>query len=168
MTGEKDGIKTAVEVAASVAGDPLPAEPVQSGLPLGDLVEEPAADGRPARMAYRRGPGRPPGARNKRTQEMVDYLLSRYAHPLEGLLQIAGAPVDALARELGADRMDALKLQVSAMSAALPYVAQKQPQAINLGANAGAKIGLVVLGSEADEVGDEAGLRIDWDNEQNQ
>lgn len=34
----------------------------------------------------KRGPGRPPGARNKRTQQLASYYIGRYGDPLEALL----------------------------------------------------------------------------------
>jgi hypothetical protein len=76
--------------------------------------------------------GRPPGSRNRRTVEMVDYLLSRYTSPLEGLLAIAQARVDELAERLQCSKLEALQEKRFAWAAALPYLHQRQPLAVNL------------------------------------
>ena len=94
-----------------------------------------------------RGPGRPPGAKNRSTEEWREYLLSRYQSPLIGLLEIASRSPVELAKELGLYRrvkvgengeletkvLDihaAFAHQRAAMEAALPYLHQKQPLAI--------------------------------------
>src|SRR6185369_3969640 len=60
-------------------------------------------------IAERRGPGRPAGARNKRTLAWADYLLARHANPVEALQEKRHAAV-----------------------AAAPYVMQRQATAIDL------------------------------------
>ncbi|WP_374650313.1 hypothetical protein [Rhizorhabdus sp.] len=79
-----------------------------------------------------RATGRPRGARNRRTEEVRSYLLSRYAHPLEVLAQVYSRPVDALAAELHCSRADAMALQVKAAAEVAPYIEGKQPVAISI------------------------------------
>lgn len=123
MAGE--GLKTAIEVASARA--PAPAEEPEQ-LPLMPLPLTPAAPA-PAE-AERSGPGRPPGARNKRTEAMIEYLERRYRPPLVVLAETYSRRVEDLARELGISKRDAFELQQQAAIHSLPYWHQKQPVAI--------------------------------------
>jgi hypothetical protein len=100
-----------------------------------------------------RGPGRPPGAKNKNTEAWTRFLLSRYPSPLQGLAEVAFRPLGDLAAEVlelagaapGArptyDRLvELLKIQLGAMKELAPYLHQKQPMAIQ-----GAENGLINL-----------------------
>src|SRR5258708_32349303 len=54
------------------------------------LFAEPETEGGRLKIEHvRRGPGRPPGARNKRTERTVAWLLARHKDPVAGLLEIA-------------------------------------------------------------------------------
>lgn len=78
--------------------------------------------------------GRPKGAKNKSTKEWVDYFLSTVKEsPLIFLGRLYAQETKALARKIQCKREDALKLQISAANAVLPYVHQKQPIAIETG-----------------------------------
>lgn len=142
MVGEA-GIKTGLDLAL--------AERDAAGDGQAELFTD--ADDAPLPLApVRRSAGRPAGARNRSTEEWRRHLLSRYASPLVGLLEMAARDVRALAEELelwardpagavlrdehgkpllapGA-LMDALRLQKSALEATLPYLHQKQPMAV--------------------------------------
>ena len=76
--------------------------------------------------------GRKPGSRNKRTEEVRGYLLSRYSHPLEVLAQIYSRPVDQLSAELGCSKKEAAFLQVRAAAEVAPFVEGKMPVAIDV------------------------------------
>lgn len=95
--------------------------------------------------------GRPPGARNKSTEQWRQYLLSRYRSPLVGLMELYSRTPAELARELGlyayheGELMldpatgrpvlatgEAFKAQLAAMIAALPYLHQRLPQAVEV------------------------------------
>lgn len=106
----------------------------------------------------KRGRGRPAGVRNKSTDEWRKILLGKYQSPLVGLLEIASRSPKELAEELGMyksvlvgpqtykDRLavgDAFSMQLDALKAALPYLHQKQPLAIEA---KGDKRGLLVMG----------------------
>lgn len=90
------------------------------------------AEGKSIEAMRPRGPGRPPGARNKRTERTVAFLLSRHKDPREVLLEIAEANVDDLVGRFGLTRLEALQEKRHAATAVLPYMAQRQPIAIDL------------------------------------
>lgn len=76
--------------------------------------------------------GRPPGARNKRTVAMANYLLSRYTSPLEVLAQIATARIDELSVAMGCTKLEAMQEKRLAALGLLPYLHQKQPVAVDV------------------------------------
>jgi hypothetical protein len=136
---------TAAVVAAAVeAAEPEWFEPEDVPLPLG-LVD---SDGRaqrsaPGQVVAKRGAGRPPGARNKRTEAFREYLLSRYRSPLTVLAEIYTRPVADLARELACPVKDALKMQMDAARELAPYLHSKAP--IEVTGKDGQAVSLVVL-----------------------
>ena len=85
-------------------------------------------------LGAERKPGRPKGAKNKSTKEWVEYFLNTVKEsPLMFLGRLYAQETVALARKMQCKREDALKLQVAAANACLPYVHQKQPIAIETG-----------------------------------
>lgn len=101
----------------------------------------------PMAPVQRSGPqgGRPKGARNKSTEQLREYITSRYKHPLIVLAEMWSRTPAELAKDLelydrqyfeGAEIAchlatgEAAKLQRDALIAALPYLAQKMPIAI--------------------------------------
>jgi hypothetical protein len=117
------GTKTAVDLVMEQAAAELE-EPEQ--LDLLGLPVRATVDGAP------RGPGRPPGARNRRTVEFAKFLLSRYASPLEVLAQLAVSPAGELARSLGCTPLEALQEKRHAAIALAPFLHERQPIAVNL------------------------------------
>ncbi len=129
--GSKPGIATALELTG--AGEP-PREDAEQLALLPSLAEKPHLGGQETESgddAPRRG-GRPKGARNKRTVEMVRYLESRYGPPLERLAQLYSADPKELARQHHIKVKDALALMKDAAVAALPYMHQKQPVSVDV------------------------------------
>ena len=135
MAGEtKDGLSTALETVG--IGDPPGDESEQLSLidnaddqanglalafgALGDDLDEP------------RGRGRPPGSKNKRTEEWLAFLQSQYQSPLVALARTWTADTDKLAKQLGIKKGEAFEIQQSAAKAALPYWHQKQPMAVEI------------------------------------
>lgn len=126
------GEKTAVDLAIAAAGNPS-TEQVEEQLDLEDLI------GAPLRLDQvevlnktgNRGVGRPLHSRNKRTVEWAEYLLTRYASPLEVLAQMAVARVDELAARLGCTKFEAYQEKRLAAIALVPFIHQKQPLAVN-------------------------------------
>lgn len=104
-------------------------------LPEGELPEQLDLLGLPATAAAlgapRRG-GRVAGVPNKATAEWCDWLRRRYPDPLVRLAQLAFAPIDVLARELGAKRLDVLAEQRKMLADLLPYFHTRQPIAVDV------------------------------------
>ncbi len=111
-------------VAGLIEHNPAPDEPEQPdllGLPQRGIV-----------TPVYRGVGRPPGSRNKRTERWAEFLLSRYESPLEVLVQMANAPVAALAEQLGCSALEAFQEKRQAAIAAAPYLHQRMPLAVDV------------------------------------
>lgn len=131
-----------------------------------------------------RGRGRPPGAKNKNTEAWRNYLLSRYASPLEVLASIASRPLPDLMAELmeysdtkaltktDYERVvELLKIQLGAAKELAPYLHQKQPMAIDTGDKGLVNlfIGDVSVGSVATSEATDLTLDIiDIESEENQ
>lgn len=127
MTG-KIGLKSAVEDAVR---EQAPAEAAEQ-LALPALPLEPSVAVGEDGQELRRGPGRPPGARNRSTLAMLEYLQSRYQSPLVALAETYSRPVADLVAELGCKKLEAVNLQIEAMKASLPYWHAKQPVAVQI------------------------------------
>ncbi len=139
----KEGLKTAV---AQMFDPSAPVPGSESAEQLGFLPELPLDSGFSAMgsAAPRRGPGRPPGAKNKNTEAWREYLLSKYRNPLEVLAQTYSSSPAQLAAALGKttpltfeQACELFKLQIMAAKELAPYVNQKMPLAIDNGDGAG-------------------------------
>jgi len=149
--GKKVGLSAAVK---SVSNGIEPPEPVKVQLPLpvigaleplgaqsehaglqpgpGDGGVSEAGAQSEGEVDARRGPGRPPGATNRRTQDWVDYILARYRSPLIVLAEMFSRPVGQLAKELDCTRAEALRYQIAAAKELAPYVHAKMPVAVQI------------------------------------
>lgn len=133
---EPSGHKTALEIALAAWEEGRAENPQRDA--QGDLFGEAIAaqhGAAPGTAVATRGPGRPPGARNRRTDTLVDFYISRHyagRDPLDMTLSVATLPIlapgvlEALAHRLGVSRHDAAKFWLSSQSAVLPYVHQRQ------------------------------------------
>lgn len=115
---EGRGVATAVAIAVDLAGEDEPE--FDLGLPATAALE-----------ALRRQPGRPKGARNRRTLRVAELLLL-HGDPLRKLIELGMTPVDQFAASLGCSALEAAIEQRQCLAAALPYIHQKQPLAVNL------------------------------------
>ena len=113
----EDGLRTAAKTA--LATQEAPAVPEQLDL-LGMPTYRDAKTGQ--EIAPRPQGGRPPGSRNRRTDEWIAHLLGRYPSPLEGLLQMGNLRVDELSRSLECSRLEAAKLKAFCLKEATPYL----------------------------------------------
>lgn len=146
--GEKTGIDAAVRATIGT-GDLLDTRPEEEQLDL--LGFPPTKDGRP--ILPRRN-GRPPGKRSYRTQEWIDYLLTKYPSPLEGLLAIANLGIEELAQGAKCSLLEALDRKIKCLSEAAPFLHSKLAS-IELkppGSPGGPSVPLVVDGDEAVDV----------------
>lgn len=150
------GLAAAVEAVGRAAPGVQPSQPSLFG---GADDEEPGPLGR---MATRRGPGRPRGARNRSTDEMVEHIKATGRDPLLVLRDWANADVLELARHLSCNALDAAKLQMAAVRELAPYVHSKKPVAIQ-----GAEDGFtLVVGSiqTTAQAGSATTIDLDWES----
>lgn len=155
------------EVAAAAAVV-APAEPEQ--LAIEDILG--SAEGAPVR----RGRGRPAGARNRKTTEMIEYLEALgYEPPMLQLAKVARADTRALAAALRCSRLEAFDRQQTARVALMPYWHSRMPiEAVvqtraSIGIVLGALPGEPMTGAVAgDEEGAASLLALAMDDEENQ
>jgi hypothetical protein len=113
--------------------------------------------------------GRPPGARNKRTQEWADYILSRGRSPLEALAEVVNTPLEDLRAKLKCDLLEAAEFWRKCVEALAPYVHQRMPQAVQVdGANAGLITIINMSAPRVDEPEQLSPYGLDMQLEQNQ
>lgn len=119
-----------------------PAQTSAEGRQMTFLSETAPAAGEPGSAERTGKAGRPKGARNRSTEEWRRHLLGRYSSPLEAVLKVATTSREALALEVFGvsferlerdERLQLFDRRVRAAEAALPYLHQKQPQALDLG-----------------------------------
>lgn len=134
-----------------------------------DLVPHRDA-GTAARVAERRGRGRPPGALNKRNAKFRDQVLALGPHPALALQRAYSMPVEQLAAVLECSKLEAFQVGIRAAAELLPYIEGKQPVTIDLREQhdvvlimAGAPgVGGEQLDAIADQV-NAAGGDMDWE-----
>jgi hypothetical protein len=98
-----------------------------------DLFAEPETEsGRAKVVNFRRGPGRPPGAKNKLQERTLAWLRAKYPDPRERMLAVVAANVADLAALWGCTVFEAVQEQRLAAGVVLPFVAQKQPLSVDL------------------------------------
>lgn len=135
LKGASAAIADAAAAAGPVAGS---ARPVQARLPLADasavVAELERQPLRSQAVAEARRRGRPKGSRNRRSEELIRFVLARHAHPLLVLAQTYSRPVEALAAELDCTALEAISLQVRCAAEALPYFESKKPVALQVDA----------------------------------
>lgn len=149
------GPAAAVVEALRRAGAARPSLPPEQ-LPLLEVAAgEPEAAAAPAAGERPRG-GRPPGARNRRTEDWVEYLLSRYRSPLIVLAETYSRPADVLAAELGISRAEAFAMQLTAARELAPYVHARHAPAAPAPTTAAVELILTGVEPPADAAGEGA------------
>lgn len=83
--GDKPGLSAALDRSGAGSPPAAKAEQLSFDALLEPQVRSNASRTAAAEIRERRGPGRPAGSPNKRTQEWIDYLDARYTSTLEGL-----------------------------------------------------------------------------------
>lgn len=138
------GLKAAVDLTAGAAAAPEPQAtqlPLYPAEQLGEVTETTAI----ARQAALRGPGRPPGRMNKKTEEWAQLILGKYRSPLVFLAEVYSRRVGDLALELGCKPVEALEIQRRAASELAPYLHGKMPVQVEIRGN----LPMLVLGDPA-------------------
>ena len=144
------GVSAELAVQVKAAGGVVPRSS-QPGLPLVDgtaldLALQLMPNDKPAAVKEARRAGRPKGSRNRRSEELCGFILRQHGHPMQALAQLWSRSTDAVAAELGCDKLAAMSLQVKAAAEALPYFESKKPVAIQ---SDGRIIQLVIEGGHA-------------------
>lgn len=146
---DKNGLKTVIAQAHDAGQSPpesMDGEQMAL-LPIKSIHLQPENTG--GNISAARGVGRPPGSRNKNTKEWRDFILSRYSSPLVALAETMSRPVHDLAVEFGYTKIgdhgaplrnaspdevrELFKIQMTCAKELLPYLHQKQPQALEVG-----------------------------------
>ncbi len=115
--------KAMARAASARLAAALDPQPDLLGLPVNCAVQA---------LRDARGPGRPLGARNRRSEDAARYLIEVIGDPLLMLAQIAVMPANELAAAAGFTIAAALAEKRLAAVAVLPYVHQRQPLAVNV------------------------------------
>jgi hypothetical protein len=131
-SGSKEGLAAALK-ASAVAHPAAPPGSAEEQLDLHDLLglRKPvpqASDAGAVGPIRRGGPGRPPGVRNRRTEEWINYLLGRYTSPVEVMLRIANMGVEELRSALNCSAVDALDIILKAANYSAPFVHARSPE----------------------------------------
>lgn len=135
--------------AVDALGDSLQAEQMTLA-----SVDELLNNVTPEVAQARRGRGRPKGARNRRTNQMLEYLEALgYEPPILKLARIAAVDTKTMALALGCKRIEAFDRQLKALEALMPYWHQKLPQSLEVDART---VTALFLGAPP-EGGDEPG-----------
>lgn len=123
----------ATELATTKAIDAgIGDEPEPEQLSLIDQQPETAAGQRKLGEVTRRGPGRPPGARNRRTEATARWFLGRHKHPIDALLEVVDTHPADLAGLLKCTLAEAQTERRLCAIGALPYVASRMPISVDL------------------------------------
>lgn len=128
--------------AALGAIDPAPAG-APSLLPAeaqGDLLDLNGPEGAEgpltAALEQRaRGPGRPRGSPNKKTEDLRRFVLARFKHPVVAAAELYSMPATSLAAILDCDPLEAATLQLKAMAFVGPYVDSTMPARMQIDAD---------------------------------
>lgn len=83
-------------------------------------------------LAVKRGPGRPPGARNRRSESLAQQVERLFGSPVLRAAALAMMPVDELAAALGCKPFEAVQEQRLWLGMLLPYVASRMPIAVDV------------------------------------
>lgn len=149
MASETDGLDGALAQAIKDAPSPIEAEAEQLSL----LAQEPLL-GEIRREGVVVNRGRPPGARNKRTEDLASYILQRHRNPIIAAAQIVDTPIPELAKALNCDRLEAAEYWRKCVELVARYTLQAMPQAVKVDASTAGT--LMVINLNAPRPGDNA------------
>jgi len=167
-----NGADRVVADAVAGAGAEIAATRAAAAGEQAELLELPSADperhaGELARAMTAHRRGRPPGAVNRSTKELREYLLRRGLNPLQAMMQWAMHSPESLARELSCTRLEAFDRLASLWRELAPYFASKMVPVDDTGR----PVPLMLMQFGAFGAPKEAGGQAPWlylDAEQNQ
>jgi hypothetical protein len=129
-----EGVAKHLREAVEAAGPVAPA-PVQAALDLGEDDDAGPFGGElieAAEWTERKRGGRPRGSRNRRSEELVGWLLKGYRHPLhEAMDAISAGPVE-LAQRWQIKRSEAAAIWRQLVGEVLPYFESRKPVALQV------------------------------------
>ena len=133
-------------------------EAIDDAEPQRELVALQAELGLPetlklAALREKRGPGRPAGARNRRTESLATQVERLFGNPVLRAAALAMMPVEDLAISLGVRTIDALQEQRLWLAMVLPYVAARMPIAVDVTNQK--VVHLTIVDGEAESVEDQ-------------
>lgn len=127
-TGAAAVVAEALDQAVDQAADQSDGPQVETLDGQGWLLDTP-----PARP---RSPGRPKGARNKSSQQLLAAVQALGADPAMALVRLYSMDTLALAKKLGCEPLEAVREQRQAAVAVLPYVRSRAPAELNINSEA--------------------------------
>ena len=131
LTAALDLDQAARELAGEDSGDAIQHEMFAGSSVFGTLR---TPDGQKVAGA----PGRPKGARNRTTRDLVKLIEATGRHPILAMAEIVATPIDVIAKTLGCTKLEAAEYHRKVTSDLAPYVSQKLPTAVQVqGADAG-------------------------------
>lgn len=127
-------VKQAIEAGGDAPGSSLDAGPSAEQV---DMFADAPVLGAELQLvnggrAHARRIGRPPGAKNRRTEDVARYILAHGRDPLIGLAEIVATPIHVLARNLGCKPLEAGEFWRRCSNDLLRYVHQEQPKAVQV------------------------------------
>ena len=146
-----DGLKTALaEELLAFGMEPGAVEREQQLMLIEDRMEAAEVEARKAPADGKRGPGRPKNSPNRSTEQWRKLLFAKHGSPLDAILTEANKSIADLMAEYDFKPKEAAHYRMNALQAALPYMHQKQPIAVE--APPGSMVNFnLVLGEAAGE-----------------
>jgi hypothetical protein len=80
----------------------------------------------------KRRQGRPPGARNKRTDDFSRWLLSQGRHPGAFMMEVVNTPVELLMEASGKSYLECLDRKIRCAEGLMPFLESKKPVAADI------------------------------------
>lgn len=98
--------------------------------------------------------GRPPGAKNKRTDDMVRYLSQFGTDPLVGAMVLQSEPPEVLAERWGCKVLEVVDRQLRSRELLAPYMHSKKPVAVDMTFTGVADLVIEGVTHSRDEIGE--------------
>lgn len=118
---DRNAMLELAEERARAAAEP---QPDLLGLPITQRVQD-------LRIKRERA-GRPPGARNRRSEEVAQWIVDHIGDPLVMLAQVAVIPAEELAAAASCTVLEAMVEKRLAAIAVLPFLHRRQPLAVDV------------------------------------